>query len=496
MARKSSARSNYIKIGWIALVVVILFGIVATITDTFVPGFDAVPFILPIPLDTASKLNLDGFERLDFNSDGTCSGTINTSGQCQTPNSLVECRIWTEGTIRTDGGDFLPPVITTLPFITEIFDPDIRGLTLLDLRTGEEIERVEMDLRMRCQEREGAFGGTSPTFDLIGGTLTTQWTAVDGDGSVKQITPLVTTTLPSGNILFDPSSAGLLLASFRLTGDEIDSKLTSTREVYTTSPKVSISVKPDFNFKLPILFIDDTSRDVSVNLESSIGIVKVFNSVLDPPTPSNQNVVLKVLNTNPDPLKDTDAGARLEIRVQLPGFETGEPSPTFSVARPTASASTLIDVARNIPLTANKDVGGGTIEFFTTNYILNPDPSTKVGQDGLLQAGQWFVEVESGSRIGSDSGTFTVFSDSQPDPNKKETEAGTTGGTTQQQQQQQQQQEEEEEERGIPNILNFADLLDCFERTDTGTCLNDSKFIPIYGILVVIILLAVVTGRR
>jgi hypothetical protein len=471
MARKkSSARSNYIKIGWIALGIVILFGIVANIDQTFVPSIDTIPFVVPIPLDVIRALEI-----VD-------------------PNSFAECRIWTQGTIETESSVGTVRT-TTLPFVTEIFDPDIRALSVVDIRTGDEVKDVNVEIHMRCDQREGGSIGEGVTgfeFNLVGGTITTQWTAIDGDGTLKSVTETSLDTLPVTNILFDDTSSGVTIKTTKITGTQIDNALSSTREVYFTKPTLIITVKPDFQFKFPAAFIDDIQRNVEVSLSSSIGNVKVFNQVQDPPSPTSEIVKLSVLKTSPEPLKDNSADAKLEIRVQLPEFKEGEGSPTFSVSRPSTSSDVLIEVARDVPLTANKDITGGK-EFFTTRFELNPDTSTDVGQKGLLQAGQWAVDVAHPSRTGVDGQFFTVFSDSQP-TTKTVTKPVPTNG------------EDPQKVNGDPppdddmmfNFLSIGDFIECLTE-GAELCpggLNDSKFVPLYGIIVVIVLLSVVSGRR
>jgi len=344
---------------------------------------------------------------------------------------------------------------------------------------------------MRCDEQEGGSIGEGVTgfeFNLVGGSITTQWTAVDGDGTLKTVSGTSTDSLPITNILFDDTSAGVTIKTTKITGTQIDNALSSTREVYFTQPTLIISVKPDFQFKFPAAFIDDVQRNVQVSLSSSIGNVKVFNQVLDPPSPSSQVVSLSLLKTFPDPLKDNSADARLEIRVQLPDYKTGEGSPTYSISRPGTSSDSLIEVARDVPITASKDITGGK-EFFTTRAQLNPDTNT-----GLLQAGQWAVDVSHPSRTGVDGKFFTVFSDSQPttttqtkpdpnDPNSQEPS---------------QEPEDNGNGNGEPfNFLSIGDFIECLQGAEECPGgLNDSKFVPLYGIIAVIILLSVVSGRR
>jgi hypothetical protein len=478
MARNNSRR-NYIKLAWIGLGIVILFGLFANINQTFVPGFDAVPYNVPLPLSVIQALDITD------------------------PNSLIECRIWTEGTIKSAGLDSTATITTQAPFVTEIFDPNISGaglLSVLDIR-GDEIQSINLDVRMRCDPRAGAFGSISPddiSFTLTGGTIVYQWTSIDGDGSTKQITSVMSNTLPTGNILFDPNSSGVKLVSTTITGAQIDNALKSTREVYFTAPKLIVTVKPDFKFSIPAVFLETESKDVTVVLNSNVPTVKIFNQILDAPTPQSQIVKLvQPITTIPENLYDNSEVASIRVRIQLPNWNEAEGSPTFTLSRPSTTGN-FVEVNRDIPVTGKKiiDSSTNTYEFFITSFRLQFDPNTPEGQQGLLKSGQWLVEANHPFRTGQDTGLFNVYNTFvQPEPQTKTKEGG-TAAEGDSQIPREQESKPPSEDNGVSGFLNIGDFIGCFQSTDAGSCLNDQKFYVIYGIFGIIILLSVVTGRR
>lgn len=496
MARKYTSRRNAIKLAWIGLTIFIIFGVFASVNETFVPTIVAIPFIVPL-----EPLPLE---------------LVQTE-----PLSLLECRVWSEGTVVTEGGVAGSKITSQAPYVTELFDPDITALEIIDIRTGNTFLESNLQIRMKCYPREGALGGgitvNDIKFTLTGGTITTQWIAKDGDGTTKSITSLTTKTLPTGNVLVanpDIAGSGLILQTTKITGTMIDNALTSNLESYFTAPQLIVTVKPDFKFEIPKVFISSESKDVTVSFNSGFGNVKVFNPILDPPKPTSEIVKLSTLKTFPDPLQDNSASPHLEIRIQLPQWTSAEGSPRYTISRPGASADTFIEVQKNIPITGKTlvDATTNTYEFFARSVALVPDPSTPEGQQGKLRAGQWRVEVSHIGRTGTDASYFTVFaSDTQgggtgeepivcpdgtypPDfspytiqdcikeidqtPCETECETPTP------------------EDNGISSLFPITEFIACLKniKTDIG-CLDDvSKFLPIYAVIGIVGILAIASA--
>lgn len=515
MARRSSSRRKYIKIGWIALGFVIVFGVIANIDQTFVPTFEAIPFGVPIPLSVLQSLEL--FLPAECDDPNAPTGIGSFCGS----QSLISCRVWTEGIIETETSQNVV-IRTRADFDTQIFDPDISGLSVLDIRTGNELNKADLDIRMRC---DSTFDGQPlgiPSelldivdFTLTGGTVTTQWVALDSNNRLKTVTSLSTAQLPTNvDILLGESSSGVLIAKSTVTGKQIDDALTSSTEIYFTKPTLVITLKPDFNFKIGSpFFINDQSNDVVVVFNSGIGNVKIFNQVLDLPTPSSEKVDLLDIIPSVSPLKDDTDVPSIEIRISLEQWQEAEGSPRFTISRPSSVSTQTIVVQEDVPLTGRKlvDSSTNTYEFFTKSFLLRPDPNTPEGQDGKLVAGNWLVEASHPARSGTDATFFSVV--------KTETQGG---GTTKEQQgceegfippkftpfnssdciKKDPQTPDPPSDDGVAGAFNFlalGDFIDCItgkNNIPATECINDQKFFPIFAILGIIILLGVLTGRR
>ena len=493
MARKYTSRRNAIKLGWIGLGIFIIFGIFATVNDTFVPTIVAVPFTIPLeplPLEIV-----------------------------QEPLSLLECRVWSEGTVTTEGGVSGSKITTQAPYVTQVFDPDIRELSIVDIRSGNIFLESDLQLKMKCYPREGALGSgltvNDIKFTLTGGTITTQWISKDGDGTTKSITSASTKTLPTGSVLVaNPNIAGsgIILKTEKITGTMIDNTLTSNLESYFTDPSLIVTVKPDFKFEIPKVFISSESKDVTVSLNSGFGKVKVLNPILDPPKPTSEIVKLSTLKTFPDPLQDDSPNPHLEIRIDLPQWTSAEGSPRYTISRPGTSADTFIEVQKNILITGKQlvDPTTNTYEFFARDVDLVIDPSTPEGQKGKLRAGQWIVEVSHAGRSGTDASYFTVFaSDTQGGETVNEPVICPDGTyppdfspyTVQdcikevdQTPCEEDCEESKPEDNGISSWFPITEFIACL-KNDDKSCLNDvSKFALIYGLIGIVGILAIASA--
>ena len=188
MARRSFTRRKYVKIGWIALGFIIVFGVIANIDNTFVPTFEAIPYGVPIPLSILQSLELLAAECQDPNAP---TGLDSLCGS----QSAISCRVWTEGIIETETSQNVI-IRTRADFDTQLFDPNIVGtLSVLDIRTGNELNKADLDIRMRCdppdpklQSEDQLLALSNLEFTLTGGTVTSQWVALDSNNIQKTVT--------------------------------------------------------------------------------------------------------------------------------------------------------------------------------------------------------------------------------------------------------------------------------------------------------------------
>lgn len=487
---------------------VIVFGVIANIDNTFVPTFEAIPFGVPIPLSVLQALEL-----------------------ISDPSSVISCRVWTEGySLHLTSQN--TEIRTIIDPTTQLFDPNISALAVLDIRTGNELVQADLDIRMRCDPPDPRLQSESQLraisnleFTLTGGTITSQWVALDSNNIQKTVTSLKTAQLPTNvDILLGESSSGVLIQKTTVTGKQIDDALTSSTEIYFTKPTLVITLKPDFLFGLNIIdctpagvcstftaFITE-SKDVLVVFNSGIGNVKIFNQVLDLPTPNSQTVDLLDIIPSVSPLKDDTDIPAIEIRISLEQWQEAEGSPRFTISRPSTTSHTII-VQEDVPLTGKTlvDSSTNTYEFFTKSFLLRIDGTTDAGREGKIVAGQWLVEASHPARSGTDATFFTVL--------KSATQGG---GTTEEQQgceegfippkftpfnssdciKKDPQTPDPPSDDGVAGAFNFlsiGDFIDCITGKDNvpaTDCLNDQKFYPIFAIFGIIILLGVLTGRR
>jgi len=454
MARKGIFRRNALIIGIVAIGGIILFGMVAQVSETFFTGFPAIPFTIPIPLELFDDRSID-------------------------------CRIWVQGDIIDVDG-----VKTDIGFETKTFNPQF-NLQIINPLTEEIVREVDTEIRIRCDPISITNFITKDNFRLTGGTLEYFWTATEGDGTIRFVTDRVTKQIsPSNNVLQNSNGAGVTLANVKIAGTTIDKALTSTNEVYFTDPILVIKANPTFRFD--VLGEDECA---TVNLLAGIPKLKIFNEQVDPPKPTSQIVNIVKLQTNPEELSQDDKNIQLEVRVQLPQWSEEEGSPRIDILRP--SGSGFIIERGDIPITAKKlvDESTNTYEFFITRLSIPDEPI----------AGTWAIKATHPNRSGEDNELFLVFnkvsqaepkstgrSDDEPKTNpcdqlvgeaKVQCEAGEPGG--------------DNDNGDSPfNFLEFRDFIACFSEANQFSCLNDSKYIPIFSIIGIVILLSVVGGRR
>jgi len=491
MARNSVFRRNSIKIGLIALVVIILFGVVASITDVFVVGFEAIPFTVPTFFSAPQLSQL-------------ALGT----------NFAVDCRIWVQGDIvDVNGGK------TTIGFKTQTFNPQFETLEVINIRTEQVIDRIDTDIRIRCDPGSVSgftfgveSGGLIANYELTGGSVQYFWMADDEDNTERIVTTTKTVNFgPIANVLQTPQGGGITLASPSVRGTQIDNALTSNKEVYFTSAKLVVTAKPEFKFTFCSTTPGagcavDQSEFATVSLNAGIGTIKVFNQVIDPPKPTSEivkitKIATEIGNVEQALFSDSTGNLDLVIRIQLPEWTAAEGVPQIDLFRPTITGGSA--VSTNFPITAKTNVQSGcnsttdpcTFEFFDTNIQLPDNPT----------AGNWVVIAKHPGRTGEDTATFTVLKRGNQEADDKtviecDPAKDPDCSSTEQQRKEQEQQKEGANGNGnggngdgLSSFLSIGELIDCIRSGDLS-CLNDGKYLPIYGIIAVIVLIAIFTS--
>jgi len=497
MARNSVFRRNSIKIGLIALAVIILFGVVGSITEVFVVGFEAVPFTVP-----------------------TFFSAPQLSQLALASNFAVDCRIWMQGDIVDVNGGRTP-----ISPKTQTFNPQFE-LSVINIQTKQVIDKIDTEIRIRCDPGNTSgftfgevSGGLISEYVLTGGTVQYFWMAFDEDGTTERIiTSTVTRTIsPNDNVLQTPiqgvQGSGITIASPVVTGTQIDNALTSNKETYFTSAKLVITAKPEFRFTLgcdavpPVNFACavDQTEFATVSLNAGIGTVKVFNQIIDPPKPTSEvvrltQVTTEIDNTQQGLFSDSTGNIDLVVRIVLPDWTSAEGVPQIDLFRPTATGATA--VSTNFPITIKKNLESNCdpdndscdFQFSELNITLPNNPT----------AGNWVVIAKHPGRTGEDTKTFAVLKRGNQDTDDKtviecDPAKDPDCSSTEQQRKEQQLQKEGANGNGngngdgLSSFLSIGDLIDCIRSGDLS-CLNDGKYVPIYGIIAVIVLIAIFTS--
>lgn len=485
MARKngSISRPNAIKIGIVVLAILIVFGVYAGLTNTFVERdviftvpFDPELLLKPLPLELAS-------------------------------NFSVECRIWVQGFIVDESG-----AKTSTGFQTQVFNPQFTKLDVINIQTEDTINSVESEIHARC---DPAALNLSPTqgnsYTLTGGSLQYYWTAKDEDNTVRIVTPTVTVPIsPSDNILQDSSGPGVILAKPTVTGKQIDDKLTSTKETYFTSATLVVLAKPQFQFKVgcvpdPNDCAINQKEFATVNLNAGIGTIKVFNEIVDPAKSTSQTVDLVRTLTTPSVLFTDSKNINLEVRIQLEQWEENQGVPVIDVFKPSQGANAVI-VFKDKPITAKKliDATTKTYEFFDTNIAIPDNPTV----------GTWIIKAKHSTRTGEDHGSFVVLQQENQGggggggggdgicpqgtrepfftpftvqdciPIVDQTPCETNCGPSQ-------------EDKGISGSFPVIEFIACLKdaRSDVG-CLQDPSFTLIWAIIAVIVIIGIASAAQ
>jgi len=462
MARKGIFRRNTLIIGGIALGAIILFGLVANVSEVFFTGFEAIPFTVPLPLDIF-------------------------------PDRSVDCRIWVQGDIIDVTGEK-----TDIGFKTETFNPRF-SLELINPLTEEVVRDIDTEIRIRCDPFlvGGISSINSENFRLTGGSLEYFWVADEQDGTTRFVTSTTKLSIsPSNNVLQtcngDVCGSGVTIAKPKISGSTIDRALTSTQEVYFTQVTLVVKATPEFRSDLL-----QTDEFATVSLLAGIAKLKIFNEVVDPPKPTSQIVNIVNVITNPVDLTTDTKGATLEVRVRLPQWDPAEGGPTFDILRPSTGGK-FIEERSNIPITVKKlvDSSTNTYEFSITRVQL---------PDNMI-AGSWAIHAEHQGRTGVDNELFTVV-----DP--KNQKSGETTRSTEKSLEEKCAQLQGDakvaclageavdpgEEGGPFNFLNFNEFIGCLSGSSQDAvlnCLNDTKFYPIFGIFAIIIIISAAGSRR
>jgi len=284
----------------------------------------------------------------------------------------------------------------------------------------------------------------------------------------------------------------VILAKPTVTGQQIDDKLTSTKQTYFTSAALVVLAKPEFQFKVgcvpnPNDCALNQKEFATVNLNAGIGTIKVFNVLLDPAKPTSEKVDLVKLATVPSQLFTDSKNINLEVRVQLPQWKEDQGLPLVDIFKPALPGTnaegnpivtTFGAVLKDRPLNIKKliDPATNTYEFSDTNIAIPDNPSV----------GTWIVKAKHNARSGEDIGTFVV---SQQENQEKETPQDNPQSNPQDNPQ------EQPQDNGLSSLVPLTDFLACLKgaKSDVG-CLSNTSFYLIWAIIGIIVIVALASA--
>ncbi len=288
-------------------------------------------------------------------------------------NVSVDCKAWNQ--MSEVGVNGQKRVYNPL---TRTFDVFTNFNIVSASSTVGEIRIIDTSMRTECT-RLGNFVGT---FEMVGGKTTTSFYATQENGQeifIKSITRSIT-TIPR-NVIDTP----LLIPTGTVTATEIDNKLTSTSESYTT--RIRVVITADMNFKASAT--GSLTNTGKVSLQQTL-TVKVFNKIIDPPQPVS-NVVDLTSVTGGVPASGTiDVSKQfstivIKMKGKLPQWKESEGTPYVDIWTPDRKL-----FASNIHMTIKKLVSSSTNTYeFTTNRAIGTNP----------ELGYWQVSMHSNNDV-------------------------------------------------------------------------------------------------
>lgn len=290
-----------------------------------------------------------------------------------TDSGVQNCRIWnvmTEVGINNERRTYSP--------VTRTFDIFTTNELISASSLVGTIRIIDTSARVRCD-----LAISDTTFQLVGGQVTTSFYATQENGQetfIKKVTRNIT-TIPR-----DVVNRDSIIPTGTILADEIDAKLTSTKENYVTKIRAEITAN--------MLFKSSRTGTTSLSgqgIVQGIITVKVHNEILDPPQPIS-NVVDLTSVTGGSAGTDTIDIAKefstifIKVRGQLPQWSASEGVPNYDIFTPDGKLFAP-NVLMNIAVLIDS----------RTNLFQFTDPSFSIGTSP--QTGFWKVEMHSNQDI-------------------------------------------------------------------------------------------------
>jgi hypothetical protein len=301
-------------------------------------------------------------------------------------NAGVSCKSWT-GVIESDvAGNKISynPFTVNFPVVTQFN-------SILSTKTGNTLSLLDTSAFVECKPLSSSF----TDINLVGGTVRTTFYGLQENG---QWITLKTVDRNISTVAKPVLNQKQIIPTGAITGTEINSKLTSSKEFFITQVKSTVNANFIFKGKSTGTLINTGSGTMS-----SIIYVKMYNPITTP-TPSTSTVV-KLVSLSPVQFNLNDyVGKTLSLTVtgQLPEWKDSEGIPYVEIIDP------LRHSIGKFPMSSKKLVSSttNTYEFKAININI---PKSPVGNWQVYMHSNADVRKLSANLPSSDVKTFSIL---------------------------------------------------------------------------------------
>ena len=310
-------------------------------------------------------------------------------------NTSVSCKSWTGITESDVAGNKITysPITINFPAYTQF--------NVLSTKTGNTLSLLDPGTFVECKSLSSAF----TDFNLVGGTVRTTFYGLQDNG---QWITLKTVDRNISTISKSVLNQKQIIPTGAITGTEINSKLTSSKEFFTTQVKIIVNANFVFKGKSTGTLVNSGTA-----VMSNVVYVKLYNPITNP-TPSTSIVVkLTSLSASSFDLKNYQSSTiSLTAIGELPAWKDTEGVPYVEIVDPNRH------VLGKFPMNVKKLLSSSTNtwEFKAVNINIPKSPQ-----------GTWNVNMHSNGDVrkissilpSTDVKTFNIYDTSgtsQPSP--------------------------------------------------------------------------------
>ena len=232
-------------------------------------------------------------------------------------NAGVSCKSWTSIIESDVAGNKITysPITVNFPVNTQF--------NVLSTKTGNTLSLLDPSTNVECRPLSSAF----TDFNLVGGTVRTTFYGLQDNG---QWITLKTVDRNISTISKPVLNQKQINPTGTITGTEINSKLTSSKEFFTTQVKIIVNANFVFKGKSTGTLVNSGTA-----VMSNVVYVKLYNPVTNP-TPSTSTVVkLTSLSATSFDLKNYQSSTiSLTVTGELPSWKDTEGVPYVEIVDP------------------------------------------------------------------------------------------------------------------------------------------------------------------